>query len=134
MAENTSLSPEQKAAIVSAVTPMITSMAASAAVALATGAVSRLIAVNYKNSTMAGDQNIHPTKDETTISKVETNANETDGKLSQNAVAGVDGAVKANETEARALTGEATAADSGASALRTKAGASDIVVKALKMT
>jgi hypothetical protein len=46
----------------------------------------------------------------------------------------VDGAVKASETEARAATEEATAADSGASALRTKAGASDIEVKALIMT
>ena len=36
--------------------------------------------------------------------------------------------------EAKAATGEATAAESGAQAVRTKAGASDIEVKALKIT
>jgi hypothetical protein len=134
MADDTSLAPGTKDAIISMVTPMITSAAITCAVALATGAVTALIATNYKSSTMAGDQEIHPTKDETAISDVDTTASEVDGALNQDGLAGINGEIKANETEARALTGEATAADSGASALRTKAGASDIEVKALKMT
>ena len=42
--------------------------------------------------------------------------------------------IRAAETEAKASTGEATAAEAGAQAVRTKAGASDIEVKALKIT
>jgi hypothetical protein len=131
MADDTSL---DKDAIISAVTPMIASAAVAGAVALATGALMSLIAINYKSSTMAGDSGIHPTNDETVISDVDTTANEVDGSLNQDGLAGRNGEVKANETEATALTGEATASESGASALRTKAGASDIETKALKMT
>jgi hypothetical protein len=83
---------------------------------------------------MAGDTEVHPTSDETCISTVNTNGEETDGVLSQDSVEGASGEVKASEVEAAADSGEATAMDSGATAVRTKAGASDIETKALKMT
>jgi hypothetical protein len=134
MAEDTPLDGETEEAVKNAVSPLLISIGATCGAALAGGAIAALIAINYKSRTMAGDTEIHPTSNETDISKVETAAAETEGKLAQDTVAGINGEVKASETEARAQTGEATALDSGASALRTKAGASDIEVKALKMT
>jgi hypothetical protein len=125
---------ELKAEIMKDVGPIVASASAAALVAAAGAAIASFIVINYQNSTMAGDQGLHPTNDDMAASKVETAAVETEGKVAQDSVAGVNGEVKASETEARAVTGEATAADSGASALRTKAGASDIEVKALKMT
>jgi hypothetical protein len=132
--DDSSLDSETEDAVKEGVAPQLIGVGATYGAALVGGAIAALIAVNYKSRTMAGDTDIHPTKNETDISKVETAATETEGKLAQDTVAGVNGEVKASETEARAVTGEATAADSGASALRTKAGASDIETKALKMT
>jgi hypothetical protein len=131
---NSSLDPGTEAAIKAEVAPLIVSAGITAAVALVAGGIAMLIGTNIKTSDMTGDSEIVPTKDETSISKVDTAASETDGRLSQQEVAGAEGAVKADETEARALTGEATASEAGATAVRTKAGASDIEVKALKMT
>jgi hypothetical protein len=131
---DSSLDPNMEAAIKAEVAPLIVSAGITAAVAFATGAIAMLVGTNIKTSDMTGDEEIVPTKDETSISKVDTAANETDGKLSQQEVSGAEGAVKADETEARALTGEATASEAGATAVRTKVGASDIEVKALKMT
>lgn len=125
---------DMKTEILNTTGPIIVSASASALVAAAGAAIASFLVINYQNSTMAGDKGLHPTNDDMAASKVETSAQETEGKLAQDTVAGVNGEVKANETEARASTGEATAADSGASALRTKAGASDIETKALKMT
>jgi hypothetical protein len=125
---------ELEAGILKEVGPSIDSDATTSLVAAAGNIIDELVVTNFQNSTMAGDQGIHPTNDDMAASKVETAAHETEGKVAQDTVAGVNGEVKASETEARAVTGEATAADSGASALRTKAGASDIETKALKMT
>jgi hypothetical protein len=134
MADSTSSDQGTEAAVKSAVAPLVITASATIAGALIAGGIAMLIGTNYKSSTLTGDTEIHPTSDETAISKAETAAQETEGKLSQDKVAGTNGDVKANETAARASTAEATAADSGASAVRTKAGATDIETKALKMT
>jgi hypothetical protein len=128
------LDEKTKDAIYEKVGTLIGSMAAGIVVGAAIAILAKLIAVNYKSSTMAGDQELSPTKDEVNISKVDAAASETEGKLAQDKVSGVNGDLAANETDANASTAEATAADSGASALRTKAGAADIESKALKMT
>jgi hypothetical protein len=125
---------ELKDSIISAVTPAVTSLMAGLLVAGVASIAESLLVTNYSQSTPTGDTEMHPTENETVLSKSEVAGSETEGKLAQDKVAATEGEVLANETEARALTGEATAADSGASALRTKAGASDIEVKALKMT
>jgi hypothetical protein len=114
MAEQPALDAGTEKAIKEAVGPELISMGAIYGVALAAAGISTLIGINYKSSTMAGDSEIHPTKDETTISSVETAATETEGKLVQDKVAAVNGEVKTSETEARALTGEATAAQTHA--------------------
>jgi hypothetical protein len=128
------LTNDLKKEILKEVGPIIGSAAAAGIVAAAGSALMGMMAINYHSSTMTGDTSIKPTDDETTISKVEAAASETEGKIAQDKVAAVEGEVKASETEARASTGEATALESGASALRTKAGATDIETKALKMT
>ncbi|MDR2663469.1 MAG: hypothetical protein LBC31_10785 [Treponema sp.] len=134
MAEDTPLDSETEEEVKNAVSPQLISIGATYGAALVGGTIAALIAVNYKSRTMAGDDGIHPTNNETSISAVKTAAAETDGALAKDSVEAVDGEIKASETEATAQSGEATALDSGATALRTKAGASDIEVKALKMT
>jgi hypothetical protein len=128
------LDEKTKNQILEGVEPIIMSAAIGVAVASLTSVITALAVTNYSQSDLTGDKDMHPTAEETTLSKSEVAGSETEGKLAQDKVAGVNGEVKANETEARALTGEATASDSGATALRTKAGASDIETKALKMT
>lgn len=121
-------------AIQDIVKPIVTSMAAFAAVGAITSVVSKLLVTNVKESGLTGDTEMKPSEKEVVVNKVETAASETEGKLAKDSVSAQDGSIKASETEAKAVTGEATAAESGAQALRTKAGASDIEVKALKMT
>ena len=128
------LSAEEKAEIEKAVMPVITSVTTSLAVGAITEAVKMFAATNIHESDLTGDRNLKPTEQDTTVSKSEAAASETEGKLSKDGVSAQDGNIKAAETEAKASSGEATAAESGAQALRTKAGASDIEVKALKIT
>ena len=129
-----SLDDDTQKAIKEIVTPLITSMGAMAITAAAVAVISKLVVTNVKESDLTGDRKVKPTEQETTVSKSEAAASETEGKLSKDGVSAQDGNIKAAETEAKASTGEATAAESGAQAVRTKAGASDIEVKALKMT
>ncbi|GHV91025.1 hypothetical protein AGMMS50268_15280 [Spirochaetia bacterium] len=126
--------PKMKSSISSATGPIIASIGTAALVAAVGALIAELLMINFSQSSLVGDKEMHPTKDEMAASSSEVAASEKEGKLAQDTVAGVNGEVKASETEAKAQTGEATAAESGASALRTKAGASDIETKALKMT
>ncbi|MDR2759471.1 MAG: hypothetical protein LBB78_08820 [Spirochaetaceae bacterium] len=128
------LGQDIKDALTKELNPLYISMGAVVGGALLSRGIAGLIAINYKSRTMAGDTEIHPTANATKLSKVETTATETEGKLAYDKVAGVNGEVKAQETEALAAAIEALAMESGASACRTKAGASDIETKALKMT
>lgn len=129
-----SLDPETEECIKKLVTPLITSIGAGAVTGIAAAVISKLIVTNVKESDVSGDKNLKPTEAETTVSKTETAASETEGKLSKDGVSAQQGDIKANETEAKASTAEATAAENGAQAVRTKAGASDIEAKALKIT
>ncbi|MDR2481366.1 MAG: hypothetical protein LBD07_03620 [Spirochaetaceae bacterium] len=128
------LDDDMKNKILKSTKPLIVSAAAGALVAGVTAGIMSLVATNYKSSTLTGDKEIHPTSDETAISKSEVAASEKEGKLSADKVSAQNGEVGASNTEAAAAEGEAKAADSGASALRTKAGAADIATKGLNMT
>jgi hypothetical protein len=114
--------------------PIVTSIAVGAAVAFAAALITELVVTNYKNNSLAGDKEVKATEDGAALNKSEVAGKETEGKLKQDKVAGANGDIKANQLEGKLSTGEATAAESGASALRSKAGASDIETKALKMT
>jgi hypothetical protein len=116
------------------IAPILTSFAATAIVAGVGAILAQLLVTNYKSSSLIGDKEIHPTGDEVNISKTDTAASETEGKLAQDKVSAVNGDLAASETGAAVSSGEATAAESGATAARTKAGAADIETKALKMT
>jgi hypothetical protein len=128
------LDDKAKAKIAAAVAPLIGSLATAGLVAGATAIISKLTAVNMKSSTMAGDTEMKPTEDKVGLSNVDVAGMETEGKVMQDKVAGANGDVKGDQMEAKAMTGEATAMESGASALRGKAGAADIETKTLKMT
>lgn len=125
---------ELEAKLTAALTPIIASAATTALVAGAMAAIEALVVTNYHKSDLTGDTEMHPTKDETTISQSETAATSTEGKLSKDEVNAQNGDVKASNMDAVATDSEATALEEGASAVRTKAGASDIETKALKMT
>ncbi|MBO4520673.1 MAG: hypothetical protein J5787_05650 [Alphaproteobacteria bacterium] len=133
-ATGSSLDDNTQKKIKDLITPIITSMGAAALTAAAVAVISELVVTNVKEEDVTGDRNLKPTEQDTTVSKSEAAASETEGKLSKDGVSAQDGNIKAAETEAKASTGEATAAESGAQAVRTKAGASDIEVKALKIT
>jgi hypothetical protein len=134
MAEDTSLDGETEDAVKEAVSPQLISIGATYGAALVGGAIAALIAINYKTSTMAGDTTIHPTNNQTDISKVETAATEVEGKLTKDGVKAKDGDLSAAQTDAKALTTDAKALDSGASAAQPKAGALDVKAKALVMS
>jgi hypothetical protein len=131
--EQKEVDEKMKKQILANVMPLIASFGTAALVAAAAAIFTKLSAINFKSSSMAGDKQMKPTDDDVSISKSETAGAEAEGKLAQDKVAGANGEVKAAETEARVQTGEVTASDGGVSALRTKAGATDIETKALKM-
>ncbi len=114
--------------------PIVTSAMTVAAVGAATAILEKLVVTNFHESDITGEKEMHPTKDEVNMSKVEATAKDTDASLAKDTVAAKDGDLSAAKTDATAADTEATALDSGATAARTKAGAMDIETKALKMT
>ena len=98
------------------------------------GALLMYLGINMKSSTMKGDSNIQPTKDDVSVSQVEATAKDTDASMAKDELTAKDGDLSAAKTDAAASDGEATALESGASAARTKAGAADVETKGLKMT
>ena len=119
--------------VVAGVMPVIASAAMSFLVAEVVEALMQAVVTNVRESTLAGDDELHPTKHDASMEKNETSASSKEESLAHDDVSAQKGEVDAAETEAKAATGEATATESGASAVRTKAGASDIETKALKM-
>ncbi|MDR0554224.1 MAG: hypothetical protein LBG76_05425 [Treponema sp.] len=103
-------------------------------VGVAASIVMNLVVTDMEKRSLTGKKEFHPTQDETTMSKVEATAKDTDASLGKDEVTAKDGDLSANRTDAAASTGEATALDGGATAVRTKAGAADIETKSLKMT
>jgi hypothetical protein len=123
-----------EAQIKSQVMPMITGVAATAAVALVAGGILALIGVNMKKSTMAGDNDIGATKSGSSACKVDTNAKGTGAGLRDDALSASKGNLNAQSTNAAAVDSDAKAADTGASAARPKAGALDVQTKAMNIT
>ena len=124
---------EIKAKVLEAVTPLITSTATSVLVSLALGAAKKLSVTNTETYTIAGKNEMHPTKKETSLAENDTAGTKTSSNMAIDEVNIQEGAVEASETEATASTAEATASEAGATASRAKAGASDVETKALKI-
>lgn len=128
------LSEEDKKEIDGAVESSLSSVSTAGVVSALSAGVKVLMALNFQDKNISGNKAMTPSEEEVAINKTEVGASETEGKLSKDGLAAQEGTVKASETEAKAATTDATAAEAGAQAVRTKAGASDIEVKALKMT
>jgi hypothetical protein len=123
-----------KASVMQKIGPSIGSLAAGFAVAAGAALIMKLIAINMKSSTMAGDTGMHPTENETSISKTETSAKDNEASLAKDGLKVKDGDLAAAQTDAKAMTSDAKALDSGASAAMPKAGALDVKAKGLVMS
>ena len=129
-----SLSEEDMKDIETAMEPILSSAVTGIVVTAIASEVKKLTTTNYQESDLTGTRTMRPTEDEVTVSKSEASASETEGSVAKDSVSAQEGSVKADETEALALTADATATEAGVQAIRTKAGASDIEVKELKIT
>ena len=129
-----SISEEDMKDIETAMEPILSSAVTGIVVAAIASEVKKLTTTNYQESDLTGPRTMRPTEDEVTVSKSEASASETEGSVAKDSVSAQEGSVKADETEALALTADATATEAGVQAIRTKAGASDIEVKELKIT
>jgi hypothetical protein len=123
-----------KAAILIEVGPLVGGLGASLAVAAAAAIITKLVGINMKTSTMAGDTNMQPTRDDTALSKTEASAKDNEASLAKDGLKAKDGDLSAAQTDAKAMTTEAKAMDSGASAAMPKAGALDVKTKGLVMS
>jgi hypothetical protein len=125
---------ETKAAVMAKVGPVIGSRLAGIAVAAGAAVIMKLVGINMKSSTMAGDTGLHPTDNDTSISKTEASLKDNEASIAKDGLKVKDGDLSAAETNAKALTTDAKALDSGASAAMPKAGALDIKAKGLVMS
>jgi hypothetical protein len=123
-----------KATVLAKVGPTIGSLGAGLAVAAGMALITKLVGINMKSSTMAGDTGMHPTQEDTSISKTEASAKDNEASLAKDGLKVKDGDLSAAETDAKALTTDAKALDSGASAAMPKAGALDVKTKGLVMS
>ncbi|MCQ2914190.1 MAG: hypothetical protein MJ247_03240 [Alphaproteobacteria bacterium] len=128
------LDEDDKLVIKAVVEPIIDTVGIELLTAAVNAGIKKLSATNVEESDLSGKRDLKPSEQEVTISKTETAASETEGKLSKDGVSAQHGDIEASETTAVAQGAEATALESGAQAVRTKAGASDIEAKALKIT
>lgn len=119
--------------LLSIVGPVIASTATGLIVNAALSAVKRASVTNSNKSTVAGDDEMHPTKKETSLVENDAAGTKTDSNMASDDVNIQSGAVEASETEAKASTAETTASEAGATASRVKAGASDVETKAMKI-
>ena len=124
---------EMAESVVAVVGPLIASAAVGALVNEAMSAIAKLTATNQHHSDPTGDHDILPTKRETVLQKNETTGTSTKQSMANDDVSAQKGTVGAAQTDAKANISEATASEAGATAVRTKAGASDIETKGLKM-
>ncbi|MCQ2379711.1 MAG: hypothetical protein MJ025_02145 [Victivallaceae bacterium] len=112
---------------------LITSAAMQIVVAAVTGVIKNLSATNRKKSTVAGDSNLHPTKQDTSLQKNETSSGATKQSMAKDEVSAQNGAVEASSTNAKASKVDTEASNVKATASKTQAGAADIGTKGLKM-
>jgi hypothetical protein len=114
------------------VTEMIAgSVLAQAVAGLAIATIKQLVVTDVEKSDVTGKKELHPTEDETSVSKVDTEATQTTGSVSEDKVAGMNGEVQADDTQADVLTTDAKATNTGASAVEPKAGALKTEVRGL---
>jgi hypothetical protein len=125
---------ETKAAVMKKIGPAIGSLAAGFAVAAAAAVITKLIGINMKTSAMAGDTGLHPTENNTSISKTEASAKDNEASVAKDGLKAKDGDLSAAQTDAKAATTDAKALDSGASAAQPKAGAAEIKTKGMVMS
>jgi hypothetical protein len=123
-----------EAAIIQKVGPIIGSLAVGFAVAAGAAAITKLVGINMKTSTMAGDTGLHPTDNDTSLSKTEASAKDNEASVAKDGLKAKDGDLSAAQTDAKALTTDAKALDSGASAAQPKAGALDVKTKGMVMS
>jgi hypothetical protein len=121
-------------AIKEAVAPMVGSAMSAALVAAAFAVLKNLTVTNYERKDLTGNKKMSPTEDDVTASKVEASGQDTEASGAKDEVKGQDGDLSGIATDAAVGDTEATVMEGGATAARTKAGAADIEVKALKMT
>jgi hypothetical protein len=117
-----------------AVAPIACSTLASALVGAVAAGIMKYIATNYNESNLTGEKGMHPTNDDTSISKTEASAKDNEASLAKDGVKAKDGDLSAAQTDAKAATTDAKALDSGASAAQPKAGALDVKTKGLVMS
>jgi hypothetical protein len=128
------LEDKTKAAILTKVTPMIVSLSVGFGVAAAAAAITKIVGVNMKTSTMAGDTGLHPTDNDVSINKTEASAKDNEASVAKDGLKAKDGDLSAVQTDAKAATTDAKALDSGASAAQPKAGAAEIKTKGMVMS
>jgi hypothetical protein len=128
------LDDNTKDIILAQVAPIIGSTLAAGLVAAAATAVMELLATNLETDTPAGKQGVHPTGQDTSLSKTVVAGSETDGKLTEDSAKVNSGDLEANRTQAQAAATGANAANNGATAVITDAGATQIETKALNMS
>jgi hypothetical protein len=128
------LDVETKGVIKELVAPIVGSVLSAALVGAATAVISKLVVTNFKESGLTGEKGVHPTKDDTAISKTEASAKDNEASLAKDGVKAKDGDLSAAQTDAKAATTDAKALDSGASAAQPKAGALDVKTKGLVMS
>jgi predicted lipoprotein with Yx(FWY)xxD motif len=116
------------------VAPIVGSALSVALVGAAMAIISKLVVTNYQESDLTGEKGMHPTQNDTSISKTETSAKDNEASLAKDGLKAKDGDLSAAQTDAKALTTDAKALDSGASAVQPKAGALDVKTKGLVMS
>jgi FlaG/FlaF family flagellin (archaellin) len=117
-----------------AVAPVVGSALSFAVVGAATAIIKKLVVTNVEEKDLKGNTTLSPTEDNVTASKVEASGQDTEASGAKDEVKGQDGELSGLATDAAVGDTEATVMEGGATAARTKAGAADIEVKALKMT
>jgi len=120
-------------AIRGAIAGVVASAAVAAAVSWAFSKVASIAATNRMIRDVSGNRQLSPTDDEANLSEKEANGSASKSTLAHDDFDAQKGHVEASSTEAQAANTTASASDSGAVAARTKAGASDIETKALKL-
>lgn len=127
------LTQEQKEAGKKIVGTISKELAKGIAIGLAKKVLGNLLATSYVKQSLKGKEERHATGSETTLQKDENQASKTDKSISNDGVTAQKGNLNASNTDANAQQGDAKALDTGASACMTKAGATEIAAKGLKL-
>lgn len=111
----------------------IKKVAKGLALGIAAKLIGNLLATSYEKQSIKGKEERHATESETALQKDANQASKTEKNLSDDSVSAQKGNVKASNTDGNLQQADAKGMDSGASACMTKAGATDIAAKGLKL-